>query len=65
MITDTDRLDFIINNSLRIENWNRLPDLNIYQLIDDENEIVGESTEARIAIDQAIRDKSRFEHLEA
>lgn len=61
MRTDTERLDFIIENNLRIERWSTSPEHQLYQVIDDvEDDVVGESINAREAIDQAMLDSEFF-----
>lgn len=63
MISDTERLDFLIENQLRIEQYHRNKDKkdSIYQVIDDlDADVVGEAADPRIAIDQAMSDKYLF-----
>lgn len=50
---DTQRLDFLIENRLRVERWMRNPTNCIYQVTDEDDTVLAEATDSRDAIDKA------------
>lgn len=52
---DSNRLEFLIENRLRVEKWNTSPETVIYIVRDDSDDLVTQDFTAREAIDLAIK----------
>lgn len=53
--SDSKRLEFLIENRLRVERWNTAPDSVIYVVYNDDDEAVAKDFTSREAIDLAIK----------
>ena len=53
--SDSQRLEFLIQNRLRIEKWNIAPETEKYYVYNDEDDLVADAFTSREAIDLAIQ----------
>ena len=54
MITDTDRLEFLMENRIRIEKWHTNPATEFYYVMNEDGESVARELTGREAIDAAM-----------
>ncbi|HHP0395497.1 TPA: hypothetical protein ACRZS6_000894 [Acinetobacter baumannii] len=54
MISDTKRLDFLIENRLKVEKWYRGPSNVVFHVIDEDDECLAQDHDSRVAIDKAM-----------
>lgn len=59
--TDSIRLDFLLENRIRVEKWNTNPSTQFYFVMNEDDESVAKALDGREAIDKAIQ---HFEDLE-
>ena len=55
MTSDSKRLEFLISNRLRVEQWNTAPNSIKYFVYNDEDDLVAEDFTSREAIDKAMQ----------
>lgn len=54
MTTDSQRLDFLIDNRLHVEKWYRTPATITYQVTSHNDECISQDRNSRKAIDKAM-----------
>lgn len=55
MSKDTERLNFLIENRVRVEKWNVSPIQERYFVYDDDDELIADELTGRRAIDKAMK----------
>lgn len=53
--TDSTRLDFILENRIRVEKWNTNPSTQFYFVMNENDESIAKELDGRDAIDEAIK----------
>ena len=60
--TESTRLDFILENRIRVEKWNTNPSTQFYFVMNEDDESIAKELDGRDAVDAAIK---YFEELES
>ena len=60
--TDSTRLDFLMENRIRVEKWNTNPSTQFYFVMNEDDESIAKELDGRDAVDAAIK---YFEELES
>lgn len=53
--TDSTRLDFILENRIRVEKWNTNPSTQYYFVMNEDDESIAKELDGRDAVDEAIK----------
>ena len=53
--TDSTRLDFLLENRIRVEKWNTNPSTQFYSVMNEDDESIAKALDGRDAIDEAIQ----------
>ena len=53
--TDSTRLDFLLENRIRVEKWNTNPSTEFYFVMNEDEESIAKALDGREAVDEAIQ----------